>query len=114
MPDLPEELEPIMHALGLNRVTVAILIALGRRGGHATTTELTDDVGLPKGTIARTLRQLHTAAVVTPDRPTSRGGRAVTWTLHHDVLQAQLDALLEQTAPRPPDEPAPGDSDTPV
>ncbi|WP_176451726.1 MarR family transcriptional regulator [Enemella dayhoffiae] len=99
MPDLPDDLEPIMDALGLNRVAVAILISLARHGGHATTSELTDELELPKGTISRALRQLAQAGLVTPDRPTSRGGRVITWTLHHDALTRQLTDLIHATDP---------------
>lgn len=91
-----------MSALGLPRAPVAILISLAHHGGSAAAAELFADTGLTKATTSRSLSQLHAHGYVTSDRPPTRGGAPITWTLQYTALTDGLNALAEATRPHPP------------
>lgn len=87
------------HALGMNRVTVAVLHELAQRGGHATAAELAQHIGVGKDTVLTRLELLAEAEIVTPDRPGGRGRPAIVWTLHPQALADALTTLLHACTP---------------
>lgn len=99
MPPIPAQLEEIVSALGVNRVKVALLAALARAGGHATTTELAAAVGLGKPTVSKNLASLQAAGLVSPDRIGTRGGAPITWSSNAEAIASALDRLREEVLP---------------
>ena len=98
---LPGELDALV-GMGMNRVKLAIAVALAEHGGRLSTTELV--VALGEGvagtTIARNLNELEDHGYVTGDVPRDeRRRRRTHWTLNDAKLHADLRSLIQATMP---------------
>ncbi len=98
---LPSELDALV-GMGMNRVKLAIAVALAEHGGRLSTAELV--VALGEGvagtTIARNLNELEDHGYVTGDVPRAdRRRRRTHWRLNHAKLHADLRALMQTTTP---------------
>lgn len=86
----------------MNRVKLAILVALAESGGCLSTPELAAalDDRVVGTTIARNLNELEDHGYVTADVPRDdRRRRRTHWTLNHSKLHADLRALIQATTP---------------
>lgn len=100
---LPAELESLV-GMGLNRVKLAIAVALAESGGSLTTSDLMTALGgeLAGSTLARNLHELEDHGYVIGDLPRDqRRRRRTRWTLNHVKLKADLAALAHLTTARP-------------
>ena len=100
---LPAGLDALV-GMGMNRVKIAIAIALAANGGSLSTPELVAALGggLPGSTINRNLHELEDHGYVTGDLlREDRRRRRTRWTLNHTRLAADLDALAKATTPVP-------------
>lgn len=98
---LPVELDALV-GLGMNRVKLAIAVALAEHGGCLSTPELLAALGdgVAGTTIARNLNELEDHGYVTGDVPRDdRRRRRTHWTLNHEKLHADLRALIQATTP---------------
>lgn len=98
---LPVGLDPLV-GMGLNRVKLAIVVALARGGGRLATADLVAALGgaVAGTTIARNLNELEDAGYVSGDLPRDgRRRRRTHWTLHHERLHADLLTLIQATSP---------------
>ena len=107
---LPVELDALV-GMGMNRVKLAIVVALSRHGGSLSTPDL---VGALEGqvagtTIVRNLHELedHGYVIGDPSRG-DRRRRLTRWSLNHAELHADLRALIQATTPVA-DPPTPSD-----
>ncbi|MGJ3510156.1 helix-turn-helix domain-containing protein [Enemella sp. A6] len=80
---------------GMNRVRVAIMLALAARGGSATTNELIEELQTRQNTISRHLRDMEETGAVVASVPRDQrvGGVPVSWSLDRVKVRAQLDWL---------------------
>ena len=88
--------------MGMNRVKIAIVVALAQHGGSLSTRELVAALGgeVAGTTIARNLQELEDYGYVTGDLPPRRPPPAPhRWTLNHAQLHADLRALIQATTP---------------
>jgi len=88
--------------MGMNRVKLAIAVALAEHGGCLSTPELVAVLGegVATTTIARNLNELENHGYVTGDVPRDdRRRRRTHWTLNHAKLHADLLALIQATTP---------------
>jgi len=88
--------------MGMNRVKLAIAVALAEHGGRLSTPELVASLGegVAGTTIARNLNELEDHGYVTGDVPRDdRRRRRTHWTLNHAKLHADLRALIQATTP---------------
>ena len=88
--------------MGMNRVKLAIAVALAEHGGCLSTPELVAALGegVAGTTIARNLNELEDHGYVTGDVPRDeRRRRRTHWTLNHAKLHADLRALIQATTP---------------
>lgn len=98
---LPGELDALV-GMGMNRVKLAIAVALADHGGCLSTPELVAALGegVAGTTIARNLNELEDQGYVTGDvRRDERRRRRTHWTLDHSKLHADLRALIQVTTP---------------
>jgi DNA-binding HxlR family transcriptional regulator len=98
---LPVGLDGLV-GMGMNRVKLAIVVALAAHGGSLTTPDLMAALGgeLAGSTISRNLHELEEHGYVTGDLPREeRRRRRTQWTLNHDRLNADLGALVRATTP---------------
>ena len=83
--------------MGMNRVKLAIAVALAEHGGRLSTPELVASLGegVAGTTIARNLNELEDHGYVTGDVPRGdRRRRRTHWTLNHAKLHADLLTLI--------------------
>lgn len=98
---LPVGLDPLV-GMGLNRVKLAIVVALAQGGGRLTSHDLFAALGgaVAGTTVARNLNELEDTGYVSGDLPRDgRRRRRTQWTLHHERLHADLQALIRATTP---------------
>jgi DNA-binding HxlR family transcriptional regulator len=98
---LPVGLDSLV-GMGMNRVKLAIAVALADNGGSLSTPDLVAALGgeLAGTTIARNLHELEDHGFVTGDLPREdRRRRRTRWTLNHVRLNADLGALVQATTP---------------
>ena len=98
---LPVELDALV-GMGMNRVKLAIAVALAEHGGCLSTPELIAALGegVAGTTIARNLNELEDQGYVTGDVPREeRRRRRTHWTLNPSKLHADLRALIQATTP---------------
>ena len=98
---LPVGLDALV-GIGMNRVKLAIAVALAEHGGCLSTPELVAALGegVAGTTIARNLNELEDHGYVTGDVPRDdRRRRRTHWRLNHAKLHADLRALIQATAP---------------
>ena len=98
---LPVELGALV-GMGMNRVKLAIAVALAEHGGRLSTPELVAALGerVAGTTIARNLNELEDHGYVTGDVPRDdRRRRRTHWTLNHAKLHAHLRALIQASTP---------------
>lgn len=98
---LPVGLDALV-GMGMNRVKLAIAVALAEHGGRLSTPELVASLGegVAGTTIARNLNELEDHGYVTGDVPRDdRRRRRTHWTLNHAKLHADLRALIQATTP---------------
>ena len=98
---LPVELDALV-GMGMNRVKLAIAVALAEHGGRLSTPELVAALGhrVASTTIARNLNELEDHGYVTGDPPRGHRRRRLTrWILNHAKLHADLRALIQATTP---------------
>ena len=98
---LPVGLDALV-GMGMNRVKLAIAVALAEHGGCLSTPELVAALeGQVAGTtIIRNLHELEDHGYVTGDPPRGDRRRRLTrWTLNHAKLHADLRALIQTTTP---------------
>ena len=98
---LPPGLESLV-GMGMNRVKLAISVALAANGGSLSTLELVAALGggLAGTTINRNLHELEDHGYVAGDLPREdRRRRRTRWTLNHARLAADLGALVQATTP---------------
>lgn len=98
---LPDGLDPLV-GMGTNRVKLAIMVALAQGGGRLTSHDLFAALGgaVAGTTVARNLNELEDAGYVSGDLPRDgRRRRRTQWTLHHERLHADLQALIRATTP---------------
>ena len=96
---LPVELGALVGT-GMNRVKLAIAVALAQHGGCLSTPELVAALGegVAGTTIARNLNELEDHGYVTGDVPRDdRRRRRTHWTLNDEKLHADLRALIQAT-----------------
>lgn len=105
-PPIEPPLRPLVDGLGANQVRLALIVALARAGGTLDTTELIEQVALPRVTALRNLAALEGAGyVVSSDPPgTRRGGRRALWTLDPERVRTTLAAVVEHTTPTTKDD----------
>ena len=90
--------------MGMNRVKIAIAVALAANGGTLSTPELVAALGdrLAASTLNRNLHEMEDHGYVTCDLPREdRRRRRTRWTLNHSRLAADLGALAKATTPVP-------------
>ena len=98
---LPVGLDALV-GMGMNRVKLAIAVALAEHGGTLSTPGL---VAALEGTVAgttivRNLHELEDHGYVTGDPPRGDRRRRLTrWILNHAKLHADLRALIQATTP---------------
>ena len=98
---LPVELDELV-GMGMNRVKLAIVVALTHHGGTLSTPDL---VAALEGNVAgttnvRNLHELEDDGYVTGVPPRGDRRRRLTrWTLNHAKLHADLRALIQATTP---------------
>lgn len=98
---LPVELDALV-GMGMNRVKLAIVVALSRHGGSLSTPDL---VGALEGkvagtTIVRNVHELEDHGYVSGDLPRGDRRRRLTrWSLNHAKLHADLRSLIQATTP---------------
>ena len=98
---LPVGLDALV-GMGMNRVKLAIAVALAEHDGCLSTPELIAALGegVAATTIARNLNELEDHGYVTGDVPRDeRRRRRTHWTLNHETLHADLRALIQATTP---------------
>ena len=98
---LPVELDALI-GMGMNRVKLAIVVALTRHGGSLSTPDLVAALeGKVAGTtIVRNLHELEDHGYVTGGLPRGDRRRRLTrWSLNHAKLHADLRALIKATTP---------------
>jgi DNA-binding transcriptional ArsR family regulator len=98
---LPDGLDALV-GMGMNRVKLAIAVALAAHGRSLTTADLMAALGgeLAGSTVARNLHELEDHGYVTGDLPREeRRRRRTRWTLNDARLTADLRALLQATTP---------------
>jgi hypothetical protein len=98
---LPVGLDSLV-GMGMNRVKLAITVALAEHGGSLSTPDLVDALGgtVAGTTITRNLHGLEDHGYVTGDLPRNdRRRRRTRWTLNHERLHADLRALVQATTP---------------
>jgi hypothetical protein len=98
---LPVGLDSLV-GMGMNRVKLAIAVALADNGGSLSTPDLVAALGgeLAGTTIARNLHELEDHGYVTGDLPREdRRRRRTRWTLNYARLNADLGALVQATTP---------------
>ena len=98
---LPVELDALV-GMGMNRVKLAIVVALTQHGGTLSTPDLVAALeGKVAGTtIVRNLHELEDHGYVTGDPlRDDRRRRLTRWTLNHAKLHADLRALIQTTTP---------------
>ena len=98
---LPVGLDALV-GMGMNRVKLAIAVALAEHGGCLSTPELVAALGegVAATTIARNLNELENHGYVTGDVPRDdRRRRRTHWTLNHAKLHAHLRALIQASTP---------------
>lgn len=98
---LPVELDALV-GMGMNRVKLAIAVALAEHGGCLSTPELVAALGegVAATTVARNLNELEDHGYVAGDVPRDeRRRRRTHWTLNHETLHADLRALIQATTP---------------
>lgn len=98
---LPVELDALV-GMGMNRVKLAIVVALTQHGGTLSTPDL---MGALEGqvagtTIVRNLHELEDHSYVNGGPPRDERRRRLTrWTLNQAKLHADLRALIQATTP---------------
>lgn len=98
---LPVGLDSLV-GVAMNRVKLAILVALAESGGCLSTPELAAalDDRVVGTTIGRNLNELEDHGYVTADVPRDeRRRRRTHWTLSHTKLHDDLRALIQATTP---------------
>ena len=98
---LPVGLDALV-GMGMNRVKLAIAVALAEHGGCLSTPELVAALGegVAGTTIARNLNELEDHGYVTGDVPRDeRRRRRTHWTLNHAKLHTDLRALITASTP---------------
>lgn len=98
---LPVGLDALV-GMGMNRVKLAIAVALAEHGGCLSTPELVAALGedVAPTTVARNLNELEDHGYVAGDVPRDdRRRRRTHWTLNHAKLHADLRALIHATTP---------------
>ena len=98
---VPVELDALV-GMGMNRVKLAIVVALTQHGGTLSTPDLVAALeGKVAGTtIVRNVHELEDHRYVTGDPPRGDRRRRLTrWTLNHAKLHADLRALIQATTP---------------
>ena len=98
---LPVELDALV-GMGMNRVKLAIAVALAEHGGCLSTPDLVAALGegVAATTIARNLNELEDHGYVTGDVPREeRRRRRTHWTLNDAKLHADLRSLIHATTP---------------
>lgn len=114
-PPIPLELQGLV-SLGFNQTKLAMLSALARLGGSATTAVLAAKLPeIPKPTLHYHLAQLEQSQYVLASVERSEGprsGRAVEWTLNSAAIDQDLSAL--QAALHPRDERVPQSEGAPA
>ena len=98
---LPVELDALV-GMGMNRVKLAIAVALAEHGGTLSTPGLVAALegNVAGTTIVRNLHELEDHGYVSGDPPRSDRRRRLTrWTLSHAKLHADLRALIQATTP---------------
>jgi len=86
--------------MGMNRVKLAIVVALAKHGGSLSTPSLVSAMEGAGTTIVRNLHELEDHGYVTGDLPRGDRRRRLTrWTLNHAKLHADLRALIQATTP---------------
>ena len=106
---LPVGLDALV-GMGMNRVKLAIAVALAEHGGTLSTPGLVAALeGEVAGTtIVRNLHELEDHGYVTGDPPRGDRRRRLTrWTLNHAKLHADLRALIQATTLSPESRTAP-------
>ena len=98
---LPVELDALV-GMGMNRVKLAIAVALAEHGGCLSTPDLVAALGegVAGTTIARNLNELEDHGYVTGDvSREERRRRRTHWTLNDAKLHADLRSLIHATTP---------------
>ena len=87
--------------LGINRIKIAVLVALSDEGGTSTTAQISQAVPSIRTTLLRHLKELEAEGYVTADLPMEqwKPGVRVAWTLNPDRLHADLQGLIRRTSP---------------
>jgi DNA-binding IclR family transcriptional regulator len=86
--------------LGINRIKLAVLLALTDEGGTATTAQISQAVPSIRTTLLHHLKELVAEGYVTADLPMDEWTRGVrvAWTLNSDRLHADLRELIQRTS----------------
>ncbi len=98
---LPVELDALV-GMGMNRVKLAMVVALTQHGGTLSTPDLVAalDGKVAGTTIVRNRQELEDHGDVNGDPPRGDRRRRLTrWTLNHAKLHADLRALIQATTP---------------
>jgi len=101
---LPAGLDALT-GMGMNRVKIAIAVALTADGGTLSTPELVAALGdrLAASTLNRNLHEMEDHGYVTCDLPREdRRRRRTRWTLNHARLTADLVSLIQAATPSSP------------
>lgn len=93
---LPQKVEPIVRALGINRIRLGIVLALAHEAG-LTTTAIAEAISASKITVGEHLRELEVEGYVSASEPAGPDRRRslITWTLNKDK---PVDHLLQLVA----------------
>ena len=100
-PPVDPSLRRLVEGLGVNQVRLAVLAALARAGGTLSTSELVDQLAIPRMTALRNLKALESVGYVSSSEPPDlrRGGRRALWSLQRGNLHATLQAAVDKTTP---------------
>jgi DNA-binding MarR family transcriptional regulator len=101
---LPAGLDALT-GMGMNRVKIAIAVALAANGGSLSSPELVAALGdrLAGSTLNRNLHELEDHGYVTCDLlREDRRRRRTRWTLNHARLAADLVSLIQAVTPSSP------------
>ena len=99
---LPVELDALV-GMGMNRVKLAIVVALSRHGGSLSTPDLVGALErkVAGTTIVRNVHELEDHGYVSGDLPRGDRRRRLThWSLNHAKLHADLRSLIQATTPK--------------
>lgn len=89
--------------LGMSKAQLGLVVALARRGGSATVSELLPDLEMASQTARVGFAALERQGYVVADRgPGERERFRTVWSLDTARLRADLQSLIEATTPQGP------------